>query len=191
MSDEKQSVEGEAKADEDGESTEAEHHSDETSKQPVASPSAADSDSDDDAGQDADASEEDSGGADEDQAEVSGAVEWHPHPILSPKKAWALVILSAVLCPVGFVGIDVWPLAFIAWMPLIVALRGQTPKRALLMGWVAGFGMTMIGFYWLIDMLEVFSGFPLPLCVLFAAILCLQKGGRIALCGWHAAKGIA
>ena len=40
---------------------------------------------------------------------------------------------------------------------------------------------SMIGFYWLVGMLEVFSGFPLPLCILFASILCLQMGGRIAL----------
>jgi apolipoprotein N-acyltransferase len=32
--------------------------------------------------------------------------------------------------------------------------------------------MTMTGFYWLLDMLEVFSGFPLPLCAVFMVILC-------------------
>jgi apolipoprotein N-acyltransferase len=97
------------------------------------------------------------------------------------RAAWGLVVLSAILCPVGFVGIGVWPVAFVAWVPLIIALRGQSPRRALAFGWVAGFAMTMVGFYWLVSMLETFSGFPLVLCVLFAAVLCIQKGGRIGL----------
>lgn len=118
-----------------------------------------------------------------------GAAEpWDPHPIVSPTAAWGLATLSAVLCPLAFAGFDIWPLAFIAWVPLLVALRGQTPKKALFLGWYAGFGMTMIGFYWLTTMLEEFSGFPLPVCVLFAAIVCVQKGGRVALFAWLYAR---
>jgi apolipoprotein N-acyltransferase len=79
---------------------------------------------------------------------------------------------------------NLWPLAFVAIAPLIVALRGQTARRALGLGWTAGFTMTMCGFYWLLTMLKVFSGFPLPLCALFMAILCAYQAGRIALCGW-------
>ncbi|HZO13893.1 MAG TPA: hypothetical protein VFB62_11565, partial [Polyangiaceae bacterium] len=107
--------------------------------------------------------------------------DWAPRPIVGTRAAWGLVVLSAILCPVGFVGIGVWPVAFVAWVPLIIALRGQSPRRALAFGWVAGFAMTMVGFYWLVSMLETFSGFPLVLCVLFAAVLCIQKGGRIGL----------
>lgn len=116
---------------------------------------------------------------------------WEPHPMVGPWAARGLATASVVLCPLGFAGFDLWPLAFIAWVPLLVALRGQTPKRALWLGWYAGFGMTMIGFYWLTTMLEQFSGFPLPLCVLFAAIVCVQKGGRIALCAWLYARAAA
>jgi apolipoprotein N-acyltransferase len=122
------------------------------------------------------------------KAKSAASEVWEPHPIVSPWAARGLATLSAVLCPLAFAGFDIWPLAFIAWVPLLVALRGQSPKKALLLGWYAGFGMTMIGFYWLTTMLEEFSGFPLPLCVLFAAILCIQKGGRIALCAWLYAR---
>jgi len=114
--------------------------------------------------------------------------DWRPHPIVSPRAAWVLVALSAVLCPLGFAGFDIWPLAFVAWVPLIVALRGQTPKRALWLGWVAGFGMTMVGFSWLTSMLEEFSGFPQWACIGMAAVVCMQKGGRIALLGWLYAR---
>jgi apolipoprotein N-acyltransferase len=98
--------------------------------------------------------------------------------------AYALAFLSGFLYFLAFPGIDLWPLSFVALVPLIVALRGQTAKRALGLGWLAGFTMTMFGFYWLLEMLKVFSGFPLPLCILFMAILCAFQAGRIAFCGW-------
>lgn len=128
-------------------------------------------------------------------ADATPATAWQPQSILGGWAAFGLATLSLVLCPIGFAGIDVWPIAFFAWVPLILALRGQTPKRAVALGWWAGFGMTAIGFHWLVEMLEVFSGFPLPLCIVFAAVVCVQKGGRIALMallyarmsrrGWH------
>lgn len=113
---------------------------------------------------------------------------WKPQLIVSNRTAWLLAAVSIVLCPISFAGYDIWPLAFVAWVPLIIAMRGQTPRRAAYIGWFAGFGMTMIGFYWLISMLETFSGFPKAVCALFAAILCLEKGGRIAFMGWMYAR---
>ncbi len=91
--------------------------------------------------------------------------------------AYPAAALSGLLYFLAFPGMEVWPLAFVALVPLILALRQQTPRRALLLGWLAGLVMTMLGFYWLIEMLEVFSGFPLPLCVLFMTLLwCLPSG---------------
>src|SRR6185436_15093110 len=106
-----------------------------------------------------------------------------PRP-LPARIAYPLAVLCGFLYFVAFPGVDVWPLAFVAMAPLIVALRGQTPRRAAGLGWLAGFTMTMCGFYWLLEMLKVFSGFPLPLCFVFMAILCAYQGGRIALCGF-------
>ena len=79
--------------------------------------------------------------------------------------AYALSALSGLLYFLAFPGVDLWPLAFVALVPLIIALRGQPPRRAPALGWTAGFTMTMTGFYWLLEMLKVFSGFPLPLCL--------------------------
>jgi apolipoprotein N-acyltransferase len=103
---------------------------------------------------------------------------------LGTAQAYGLAFATGFLYFLAFPGIDLWPLSFVALVPLIVALRGQTPRRAAGLGWLAGFTMTMFGFYWLLEMLKVFSGFPLPLCVLFMAILCGYQAGRIALCGW-------
>jgi apolipoprotein N-acyltransferase len=97
-------------------------------------------------------------------------------------------VASGVLYFLAFPGLDLAPLAAVALVPLAVALRRQTPRRAAWLGWLAGFSMTMLGFYWLLDMLETYSGFPLPLCVLFMAILCAYQAGRIALLGFLSAR---
>ncbi|MGE3671321.1 MAG: apolipoprotein N-acyltransferase [Polyangiaceae bacterium] len=105
-------------------------------------------------------------------------------PALPGKVAYPLAILSGVLYFLAFPGIDLWPLAFVALVPLIVAMRNQPTRRAMGLGWMAGFTMTMTGFYWLIDMLKTFSGFGTPLCLLFMSILCGYQGGRIGFMGW-------
>jgi apolipoprotein N-acyltransferase len=109
---------------------------------------------------------------------------WQPVGALSARAAYGLALLSGLLYFVAFPGVDVWPVSFVALVPLIVALRGQPARRAAGLGWLAGFTMTMTGFYWLLEMLKVFSGFPTIVCVFFMAILCAYQGGRIALCGW-------
>lgn len=112
-----------------------------------------------------------------------------PAGLVSNRHAYGLAVLSGFLYFVAFPGVDVWPLAFVSLAPLIVALKGQPPRRAAFIGWLAGFTMTMIGFYWLLEMLQTFSGFPLPLCLVFMAILCGYQAGRIALLGWLCARG--
>jgi apolipoprotein N-acyltransferase len=110
-----------------------------------------------------------------------------PLPGVTPlpaKIAYPLAVLCGFLYFLAFPGVDLWPLSFVALVPLIVALRGQTPRRALGLGWMAGFTMTMCGFYWLLEMLRIFSGFGPPLCLVFMAILCAYQAGRIALAGW-------
>ena len=79
---------------------------------------------------------------------------------LKKRTAHGLALLSGLLYFLAFPGVDLWPLAFVAWVPLIVALRGQTPRTGAALGWTAGFTMTMCGFYWLLEMLKTFSGFP-------------------------------
>lgn len=100
------------------------------------------------------------------------------------KHAAALAVLSGVFYWGAFPGTDVWPLAFVCWAPLLVALRGQTPRRALLLGLLQGLTCNLLGFYWLLTMLQTFSGFPLPLCALFMLILCAYQGGRMAFMAW-------
>ncbi len=107
-----------------------------------------------------------------------------PQPKLAAAAAYGAAVLTGLLYFLSFPGMDLWPLSFVALVPLIVALRGQSTRRATALGWAAGFTMTMVGFYWLLDTLQIFSGFPTVLCALLMAVLCAYQGGRIALCGW-------
>src|SRR5512140_1483873 len=89
-----------------------------------------------------------------------------PYPPVATRPAYALAVLTGLLYFLAFPGIDLWPLSFVALVPLIVALRGQTPRRAAGLGWMSGFTMTMTGFYWLLGMLKTFSGFPTVICLI-------------------------
>ncbi len=112
----------------------------------------------------------------------------HAATALSARNAALLAVFSGVLYWGAFPGTDVWPLAFICWAPLLVAIRGQTPRRALWLGLLQGLTCNLLGFYWLLDMLKMFSGFPVPLCALFMVILCAYQGGRMALMTWLYAR---
>jgi apolipoprotein N-acyltransferase len=109
-------------------------------------------------------------------------------PFKNPKTPWILATASAVICWLAYVGPGIWPLAFVSWTPFVLAIRGQTPKRGTWIAFYAGTAMIAGGFYWLLGMLKTFSGFPLPLCALFALILWAYQGGRYALTGWLALR---
>lgn len=104
------------------------------------------------------------------------------------KFALLLMLASGILCPVAFAGIDIWPLAFISFVPMIIALHNKPPKQAFLMSLFMGMVSMTIGFYWLVGMLEMFSGFSMLWCILFATIIWLHKAGMFALCGWLYAR---
>ncbi|QQR91102.1 MAG: apolipoprotein N-acyltransferase [Myxococcales bacterium] len=109
-------------------------------------------------------------------------------PFLS---SYALALLSSVLMFVGFAGIDLWPFALVAFVPLLFAFEHEAPKGHLAIikiGLVNGFVAIFGGYYWLIHVLQRFSGFPLPLCVLLASILVVQMAGLFVLLAWLYAR---
>ena len=138
-----------------------------------------------------------SAGANKSPAESAGAnksdkpkkIEVRPEgAVLSPKLAWLGIFISGFLYWIAFPPMDFWPAALFVWFPFRMALEGRTPKQAAKMGIVAGTVMVFLGFYWLVEMLQVFSGFPLPLCLFFALVVCAYQGGRFAMLGWVHAR---
>ena len=100
-------------------------------------------------------------------------------------------VIAGVLYFVGFAGMDIWPLSFVAFVPLWISLQHQTPKRAFWLGATTGLVMCVGGFYWLYTMLMTFSGFPAPACIFFMVVICAFQGLRYAFMGWMYARGVA
>ena len=98
--------------------------------------------------------------------------------------AAGLAVACGVLYFLSFPGLDIWPLGFVALVPLRIALVGQTPKRAFWIGWLSGFVMSSLGFYWMVEMLRKFSGFPTLICGFFALVVNAFQAGRMGAFGW-------
>ena len=105
-------------------------------------------------------------------------------PLVRGRLADIGAILSGVLDFVAFAGFDIWPLTFVCLVPLYLSLIGQTPKRAAWLGLLTGLSMNIGGFYWLVNMLKTFSGFPLPRAFCSRSSFSAYQGGRLALLGW-------
>jgi apolipoprotein N-acyltransferase len=123
--------------------------------------------------------------------DVTEAAESPPNAACALPSVWAAA--CAVLCGVfyflAFPGIDIWPLGFVALIPLRVALVGQTPKRAFWLGWLSGLVMISLGFYWMVDMMRQFSGFSTPICALLLLIVNAFQAGRMGLFAWLFQRG--
>jgi len=107
-----------------------------------------------------------------------------PSPLVKKGFAEAGALLSGILYFVAFAGFDQWWLTFVCLVPLYVSLQGQTTKRATWLGFLTGLGMNLGGFYWLLNMLKTFSGFPTAICLVFVVIICAYQGSRLAFMGW-------
>lgn len=97
--------------------------------------------------------------------------------------------LSGLLYFLAFPGVDLWPLAFVAWVPWLVVLEHATPRLALVSGLSLGTVVGVTGFYWLLEHLQTFSGFSTPSCLVLMLLVCVYQGGRFALLGWLYRRG--
>jgi apolipoprotein N-acyltransferase len=105
-------------------------------------------------------------------------------PIVRGWLGEAGAILSGILYFVAFAGFDQWWLSFVCLVPLYVSLHGQPTKRAVWLSFLTGLAMNLGGFYWLLNMLKTFSGFPTALCLVFVVIICAYQALRLAFMGW-------
>lgn len=87
--------------------------------------------------------------------------------------SFALVSLSGALHALGWAGFGLYPLSFIAFVPLLFALereRDGSKKRRFSLGFLHGFVAYGLGYHWLVPFLETFSGYGFALSVLFASV---------------------
>jgi apolipoprotein N-acyltransferase len=107
---------------------------------------------------------------------------------VSAKVAYGLSVATGALYFLGFPSLDLWPFSLVAFVPLIVALEGQKPRRALGLGFTAGLVMNALGLYWLYPTMRRFSELPVPVCVALTLLVCGYQGLRIGVLGWLYAR---
>lgn len=98
--------------------------------------------------------------------------------------AFLLASASALLVVLPGFFPFLWPLTWIALVPLFLALRDASPGRALLLGWCMETLIIWMAFYWLIGTMIRFGDIPVPLSLLFFAIIGIGNGIRLGLFAW-------
>ena len=96
----------------------------------------------------------------------------------------SLSALSGVLYFVGYVGFGQSYLTWLCFLPALVALEGESPKRAFWFGTMLGTVMSIGGFYWVTQLLTQFANLPWPVGVLGLLLLAFQQGVGIGLVTW-------
>ncbi|MEZ4315688.1 MAG: hypothetical protein R3F14_47335, partial [Polyangiaceae bacterium] len=94
-----------------------------------------------------------------------------------------LAALSGLLTFAAFPGVGAWPVAFVAWVPLLLALAGTTARRGALLGLVAGLFAAAPGFSFLYPTLRAESGMGPLGCALVVLAVALYHSLRGALLG--------
>ncbi|WP_089937431.1 apolipoprotein N-acyltransferase [Candidatus Entotheonella palauensis] len=77
-----------------------------------------------------------------------------------------------------------WPLAWVALVPIWFALTNISVKRAFLLGWWMEAFATWIGFYWLVGTMVNFGHISVPFSLVLFAIIGLGNGIRLGLYTW-------
>ena len=95
---------------------------------------------------------------------------------MSRGKALLLSALGGVLTFLSFPEWDLFPLAWVCLVPVLLVVDGRGPKAAFFWGWVHGFVTNVGGFYWVVHLLVTFGHMPLPVAVLLFSMLAAYQG---------------
>jgi len=86
-----------------------------------------------------------------------------------------LVVGGGSLLFLACADFDIWPLAWIAFVPALFAIREASPRRAFLWGWLMGTVANAGGFYWIRTLLERFGHMHwAPAAFLFLLLVAYQ-----------------
>ena len=87
-----------------------------------------------------------------------------------------LSVLSAGLILLSMPPFDFWPLAFMALVPLYLAIREASVLRAAFIVWSCGFAVNVGGFFWGIELMEQFSHLSKEMSILNILGVCTYQG---------------
>jgi apolipoprotein N-acyltransferase len=94
----------------------------------------------------------------------------------------SFALASAILLAAPFLSPILFPLAWIAFVPLFRTIdAAKSLPRAVFVGWLAGFGAHLLGFHWLVYTISVFGGFSYPVSAVVFLIYAALQGLQIAI----------
>jgi apolipoprotein N-acyltransferase len=88
-----------------------------------------------------------------------------------------------------FPPLSAWWLSPIALIPLQLAIFNQSPRRSALLGLATGIAVCFPGFFWLVNLIHTYGGFPVALSILFLLLLSGYQAGQFAFSTWLSARG--
>jgi apolipoprotein N-acyltransferase len=89
---------------------------------------------------------------------------------------------SGALIAACFLRFQLWPLAWVAFVPLLWALaQAPTRRDAVRVGIIAGLTTNLPAFYWLVYTINVFGGFSYPVALFFYVCLTLYTASEFVL----------
>lgn len=96
-------------------------------------------------------------------------------------RALLLCVASAVLYFLTFLDFALYPLIWVSLVPVLCAIRGSTPGRALLLGAVFGTVTNLGGYYWIIHTIQTFGGLNIFIAFIGYVLLCAYQGFLLAI----------
>lgn len=103
-------------------------------------------------------------------------------------RAIALALASAALLALASPPLDVWPLAWVALIPLYLAIREAPARRAALLAWLMGSAANLAGSLWWAPLLERFAGLDRPAGLAVGGAIAIYQGATFAL--WAGASAL-
>jgi len=97
------------------------------------------------------------------------------------KKDIILSITSGILITLGFPIFNLYPLAWVALVPLLIALRGKGIKESFRLGILAGLTYYLGTIYWMYHSMFVYGYLPLYVSILILFLLCLYLSVYVGL----------
>ena len=92
----------------------------------------------------------------------------------------ALAVASGLMLALSFPKFDFGFAAWVAFVPLLHAIEGESPRRVFAYAWIQGLACYVASIYWVVITLHNFAGVPLVLAVipmvLLAAVMALYTG---------------
>lgn len=91
------------------------------------------------------------------------------------------VSIGGALLGVSFPRFDLLPLAWVALVPLLLAIEGADRRRSFLLGWAFGFAYFLVTLYWLSLTMSNYGGMAAPMSILVMLLLVAYLGLYVGL----------